>query len=347
MPRQATLADVAAAADVSIATASRVLNGDGRQVSEKLRTRIHAAAERLDYVPNAHAQALMRVDTRSVGVLAFDVGNPFFTEIIEGIMGVAAGADRLVTIGNVSRDPATEIRYVDLLRSQRVGAVILTGSGRVDPDPVTRLQTRLDAFRATGGRVALIGRHEVEGNRVVPDNQGGAAAAARALLEFGHTELGVIAGPADMTVTVDRLAGFLGQCAAAGHPVAPERVVPGLFTREGGAAAMRTLLDVAPLDHRGLLPVGRHGARGVGRAARARGRGPAPHVAHRLRRHLAGGRAHAGAVDGPRAAEGDGGRRDADAPRAERRRAEDRAVRGATASPGDDGSRALTGMLTN
>jgi len=246
MPRQATLADVAAAADVSIATASRVLNGDGRQVSEKLRTRIHAAAERLDYVPNAHAQALMRVDTRSVGVLAFDVGNPFFTEIIEGIMGVAAGADRLVTIGNVSRDPATEIRYVDLLRSQRVGAVILTGSGRVDPDPVTRLQTRLDAFRATGGRVALIGRHEVEGNRVVPDNRGGAAAAARALLEFGHTELGVIAGPADMTVTVDRLAGFLGHCAAAGHPVAPERVVPGLFTREGGAAAMRTLLDVAP-----------------------------------------------------------------------------------------------------
>jgi LacI family transcriptional regulator len=246
MPRQATLADVAAAADVSIATASRVLNGDGRQVSEKLRTRIHAAAERLDYVPNAHAQALMRVDTRSVGVLAFDVGNPFFTEIIEGIMGVAAGADRLVTIGNVSRDPATEIRYVDLLRSQRVGAVILTGSGRVDPDPVTRLQTRLDAFRATGGRVALIGRHEVEGNRVVPDNHGGAAAAARALLEFGHTQLGVIAGPADMTVTVDRLAGFLGQCAAAGHPVAPERVVPGLFTREGGAAAMRALLDVAP-----------------------------------------------------------------------------------------------------
>src|SRR5690348_3442294 len=84
--RQATLADVAAAADVSVATASRVLNGDGRKVGETLRRRITEIAERLDYVPNAHAQALVRANSASVGVLAFDINNPYFTQIIAGIL---------------------------------------------------------------------------------------------------------------------------------------------------------------------------------------------------------------------------------------------------------------------
>ena len=244
--RAATLADVGELAGVSSATASRVLNGDGRRVAESLRKRVLAAAEELDYVPNAHAQALMRPDTLAVGVVAFDVNNPYFTEIIGGILEVAARTGRLVTIGNVFRDPETELRYIGLLRSQRVGSLILTGSGWTDSEHVQRLKGRLDGFRAAGGRVALIGRHDLAGDLVLPDNVGGGGAAARALLELGHTEIGVIAGREDMTVTVDRARGFLEQCTAAGHPVPPERVVPGRFTRDGGASAMVALLERAP-----------------------------------------------------------------------------------------------------
>jgi LacI family transcriptional regulator, galactose operon repressor len=244
--RPATLADVGELAGVSSATASRVLNGDGRRVAEALRKRVLAAAAELDYVPNAHAQALMRPDTLAVGVLAFDVNNPYFTEIISGILGVAASAGRLVTIGNVSRDPETELRYLALLRSQRVGSLILTGSGRTDPQMIGELQARLDGFRSGGGRVALIGRHEVLGDRVLPDNRGGAGAAASALLGLGHTQIGIIAAQADMTVTVDRVEGFGERCAAAGHPIAPERIVSGSFTRDGGASAMIALLEAAP-----------------------------------------------------------------------------------------------------
>jgi len=123
------------------------------------------------------------------------VNNPYFTEIIAGILGVTASSGRLVTIGNVSRDASTERRYLGLLRSQRVGSLILTGSGRTDPEMVSALQLRLDGFRAAGGRVALI-----VGDR----------------------------------------------CAAAGHPIARERVVSGHFTRDGGASAMLALLETAP-----------------------------------------------------------------------------------------------------
>jgi LacI family transcriptional regulator len=94
--------------------------------------------------------------------------------------------------------------------------------------------------------VALIGRHEVAGNVVLPDNPGGGAAAADALLALGHTDMGVIAGPATMTVSIDRLAGFAERCAAAGHAIPGARIVPGQFTRDSGGAAMRTLLEVAP-----------------------------------------------------------------------------------------------------
>jgi LacI family transcriptional regulator len=244
--RSPTLADVGELAGVSAATASRVLNGTGRHVAEALRKRVLAAAEQLDYIPNAHAQALVRRDSRVVGVIAFDVNNPFFTEIIGGILGVAAQTDRLVTIGNVFRDPQTELRYLSLLHSQRVGSLVLTGSGWRNPEHVRLLQARLDGFRAAGGRVVLIGHHDLTGDVLLPDNEGGGGAAARALLELGHTRIGVISGHEEMTVTVDRLRGFLEPCAAAGHPVPPQRIVPGSFTTDGGASAMISLLERAP-----------------------------------------------------------------------------------------------------
>src|ERR671920_1746041 len=99
--RPATLADVGELAGVSPATASRVLNGTGTRVAESLRERVLQAAKELDYVPNAHAQALMRRKTETVGVLAFDVNNPYFIEITSAIFGVASSTGRLVTIGNV------------------------------------------------------------------------------------------------------------------------------------------------------------------------------------------------------------------------------------------------------
>lgn len=87
-----TLADVARRAGVSLATASRVLNGSTRAVSDDMRARVTAAARELNYVPNAHAQALVRATTRTVGVIVHDVSDPYFAEILRGIQRSAADA---------------------------------------------------------------------------------------------------------------------------------------------------------------------------------------------------------------------------------------------------------------
>jgi LacI family transcriptional regulator len=244
--RPATLTDVARLAGVSAATASRVLNRADPRVTAPLRRRVLDAARRLDYVPNAHAQALKRSDRNAVGVVAPFMSNPHFTEIISGILLAGAQAGRLVTVGNAFGYPETELQYIEQLRSQRVGSLVLTGSGWTDAEHVSRLQARVEAFRASGGRIALVGRRDVAGDLVVPDNAGGARAAARALLELGHTKVGVVAGPSNIVLTGDRLSGFLEAYADAGHPIPPERIEAVRFTHGGGAKGMERLLDRVP-----------------------------------------------------------------------------------------------------
>src|ERR1700754_1181725 len=98
--RYATLAQVASAARVSLATASRVLNGGGRVVRPELRERVLDAARRLRYVPNAHAQALASGATASVGLIMHDVGDPYFTAITRGAIDVASRNAALVMLSS-------------------------------------------------------------------------------------------------------------------------------------------------------------------------------------------------------------------------------------------------------
>jgi LacI family transcriptional regulator len=241
-----TLAAVAQRAGVSLATASRALNGGKRGVTPDLRARVLAAASELGYVPNAHAQALVRSSTALVGVIVHDVSDPYFSEITRGIQQVASDAGRLVTICNSYRDMAREMEYVRLLHAHRVEALIMAGSGLDERGYSQAMGAQLAAFAASGGRVALIGRHNLAGDAVVPDNAGGARALARLLADLGHREVGVVGGPPLVTTTRDRLEGFRGGLRERGIVLPLERVVAADFSRDGGARAAAELLDRHP-----------------------------------------------------------------------------------------------------
>ncbi len=241
-----TLADVAETAGVSLATASRVLSGRGYRVREELRRRVLAAARSLNYVPNAHAQALVRARTHVVGVVTHDVSDPYFAEIVRGVQRVATEAGRLAIICNTYRDPDREVEYVRLLHAHRVEAIILTGSGREDRRYVQRMSAAVEAYLATGGRLVVISRHQLPGDAVLPDNFGGARALAHHLTALGHRRIAVISGPPGLTTTRDRLEGFRQGLEERGLRLDPEDVLAGDFGRESGEAAMEDLL------HRGL-----------------------------------------------------------------------------------------------
>jgi LacI family transcriptional regulator, galactose operon repressor len=245
--RAPRLQDVADAAGVSLATASRALAGrDG--VSTELAERIRELAMSLGYVPNAHARALAGTAPPMVGLIVHDVADPYFAEIAKGVLRVADQHEMMVLINQSERQPQTELARIRSLRAHRVSSIVLAGSGYVDPAEEADTAAELLAFRDAGGRVALIGRHGIPVDSVLPDNHAGGRTAVRHLLELGHADrIAVIAGPPNLTTVADRLTGVLDELE--NHGVAPDRVTVHheAFSRDGGIAATRRLLETGPL----------------------------------------------------------------------------------------------------
>jgi LacI family transcriptional regulator len=241
-----TLADVARRARVSPATASRVINGSTKPVADGLRERVLKAVADLRYVPNAHAQNLARAQRSAVGVIVHDVSDPYFAEITRGLQRIASSYGQLLVICNSYRDPQRELEYVALLRAQQAGALVLAGSGYHDADFTRQLNGQLHAYAETGGRVAVIGRHELVGATVLPENEEGAFLMGTGVFKMGHRRVGVIAGPRNLTTTTDRLTGVRRAAEEHNVPLPAKRVNYADFTRDGGARAAMALLSAEP-----------------------------------------------------------------------------------------------------
>lgn len=219
-----TLHDVAREAGVSLATASRALNGSTRKVADSYRERVQAAAARLGYTANLSAQATARGTSAIIALLVADIADPYFGEIASG---VARGADEeglVVTVAITERDPAREVRLVRALRGQRPRGLILAAS-RASKDIAPDLSAELDQFAAVGGRVVALGAGS-DGSDVVRgvaiDNRGGAAELGAALAARGYRTAVVLAAAAAGVVTSDdRVAGFADGFGAAGERSAP------------------------------------------------------------------------------------------------------------------------------
>lgn len=239
----ATLLDVARAAGVSLATASRVLHGSDRKVGAVLTGRVHRAAADLHYSPNAQARAMARGRTDVVGLVVSDIADPYFAAIAAGVMRAAEQHSLLVTLASTGRRPDRELAHVAALRAQRAAAVVLAGSRTAGDRTSERLVDELTAFQVTGGRIALVGQDRLGVPTVVPENRAGARALAAALVELGHRRFAVLAGPGDLLTSRDRLAGFREGLAGAGVVLARSDVVHGEFTRDGGHALMTALLE--------------------------------------------------------------------------------------------------------
>lgn len=242
----ATLSDVARRAGVSLATASRALNGSAtRQVGEALRARVRQAAAELDYSPNAQAQAMARGTTATLGLVVHDIADPYFATIAAGVIEAAAARGLLVSVASTQRDPGAELRHIELLRQARAQAVVLAGSRLDDPALLDAVRSALRAFTRSGGRVACIGQDVLGVSTVVVENRLGAAALAGALHDAGHRRFGVLAGPPDHLTARDRAEGFCYSLSDLGAEPSAEHVVACEFTHDGAYAATVDLLAAA------------------------------------------------------------------------------------------------------
>ncbi|MDF2560083.1 MAG: hypothetical protein K0R99_1529 [Microbacterium sp.] len=234
-----TLHDVAREAGVSLATASRALNGSERKVAESFRERVEAAAAKLGYTANVSAQATARGTSPVIALLVADIADPYFGLIASG---VARGADEhglVVTIAITERDQAREARIVHALRGQRPRGLILAASRTQEPMEVDTAH-ELAEFARLGGRVVAFGPDGDADRRIEIDNRSGAETLARRMADLGYRSA-IILGAADgVRTSDDRLAGFRAGFEASGGVV--ESVRRGDFRRESGAADMAAAL---------------------------------------------------------------------------------------------------------
>ncbi|WP_333758879.1 LacI family DNA-binding transcriptional regulator, partial [Streptomyces sp. ISBFB 2968] len=249
-----TLADVAARAQVSPATVSRVLNGN-YPVAASTRERVLKAVDELDYVLNGPASALAAATSDLVGILVNDIADPFFGIMAGAVQseiggpGGRAGGERLAVVCNTGGTPERELTYLTLLQRQRAAAVVLTGGAMEDETHQAAVAAKLRRLVEAGTRVVLCGRPPAPDTGAIAltfDNRGGGRELTEHLIGLGHRRLGYIAGPEERTTTRHRLEGHRTALAAHGIEEDPRWTVHGRYDREAGYEATLELLRRDP-----------------------------------------------------------------------------------------------------
>src|SRR4051812_21578453 len=197
-----TLADVARTAGVSIATASRVLNGFPG-VRPETRTQVETAMAALGYARQRAPRATTPARTGSIGlVVCEDVlrlfADPYFARVVSGVsreLSVAGMQLVLVAAPSTEDHQTAMVRYLKAGHVDGALVVSMHGHRPLDLD-------WLDIPLVFGGRPGQ-GDVPAQHSYVDADNRGGAEQATRHLIDAGRTAVATVAGPQDMTVGAD------------------------------------------------------------------------------------------------------------------------------------------------
>jgi LacI family transcriptional regulator len=234
-----TVHTVAARAGVSIASASRVLNGLG--ASDETIRKVRAAAAEVGYVPNAIARSLQSQRTGLVALAVEDIGNPVYVAMMRAIEAVVASSGRQLVVHATGGHIPSETALLRRLANRYVDGMIVS--------PIRVTDDHLTAMIESPVPVVVIGQlHEdAPVDNVRTDSRTGVGLAVDHLVATGRRRIGFVNGPLDTVPGAARDAGF--RAALAGHGIEPdERLIEvGDFQYAAGrAAAERLLARTAP-----------------------------------------------------------------------------------------------------
>jgi LacI family transcriptional regulator len=234
--KRPTLSDVAQQAQVSIATASRVLRNTG-PVSQELRQRIENAMAALGYTPRLDPN---HADRGTIALLVGDLLNPYFPEVVRGVQEEVDNYEMILTLYNLTDHPQRQHQLLQKLSKPLVKGVILAGFSPF-PELLTwqkRYKIPLVLFNR---RVSQQGVH-----CIMVDFENAMYRATQHLLSLNHTRIGHLASPSTGEIAEARQRGIRAALAEIGLTLRPEwcPVVPPGTEVEGGFQAMRSLLDL-------------------------------------------------------------------------------------------------------
>ncbi len=228
---------VAEKADVSTATVSRVLR-DYPGVKEKTRKKVLKAITYLNYEVNAVARSLRRKKTNTIGVIVGNLLSQFYSIIAKAVEDVAQKNGYNMILCNGDDDPQKELKYLKVLKSNRVDGIILTPTGK-NAEYVNRL---IDS----GTEVVLLDRliEGVNCDAVLADNANGAYKAVKHLIDQGYRKIAIITGYIDRTTGRERLNGYLRAISEAGIPRDDTLIKVGNFKKRSGIELTKEILQM-------------------------------------------------------------------------------------------------------
>ena len=241
-----TLHDIARASGFSVSTVSIVLSEAplSQNVAATTRTHIRTIAQQLGYHPDAYARSLRRRSTETIGILAFDLSDPFCIPILRGIQDGVHEAGYLPLVMDAQTERSLFDRYLHLLIERRADGVIVIANW------VFQEENLFGDIRKNHVPVLIVGRDLTAGGitSIMVDNEAGGALATRHLYELGHRRIAVIRGPQGMCDSEPRWAGVRKVAGQSGLALDSKLVfqLPGLADPrsgfEGGLSFSREML---------------------------------------------------------------------------------------------------------
>lgn len=195
-----TMHEVAVEAGTSVATVSRVINGNQR-VSAELEARVRAAMQKLHYHPSSLARSLKMSQTMLVGILVPLLEHPGYSRMASGVENALFTRGYRGLICNAEEDEARESAYIEMLLQQRVDGIIINTSAR-HPEYLLELQKNNVPIVLFDRTIAGVDYHQV-----FCDNSRGGYTGVAHLAKLGHRRIGLIAAPTYPEVMHRRLAG--------------------------------------------------------------------------------------------------------------------------------------------
>lgn len=215
-------------------------------MSGALAEKVREVALRLGYIANQHARTLAGGTSSTVGLLVHEIGDPYFSEIAGGVIDTAESMGMTVQICHTGRSPETELHHLRTFIANRVGTIIIAGSGHVDSSQQLAARHELESYVASGGRVAAIGRHHLGVDAIRPDNVAGGETIARHLVDLGHRKIAIAAGSTGLSTVADRIVGITHVLAEYGIAQDDRPIVEVEFTDSGGRLATQQILEQHP-----------------------------------------------------------------------------------------------------
>ncbi len=241
-----TLLDVARACGFSVSTVSIVLSEAplSQNVAEKTRQQIRAMARQLGYHPDASARSLRRRHSQTIGVLAYDLSDPFCIPIVRGIQAGLQPTSYLPLLMDAQTERRLFDSYLKMILERRAEGVIVIASW------VFEEANLLADVEKNHVPIVIVGR-DLTGrgiSSVLVDNEAGGALAMRHLHQLGHRKIAVIRGPEELFDSEPRWAGARRAAEEVGIRLDPRLVLqlPSMVDPtsgfQGGLSCVRQML---------------------------------------------------------------------------------------------------------